>query len=63
MLQAVKAGATGYLVKSASRAELATAVVETARGRAVFTPGLAGLVLGSTGASPVFRAPRLPDQS
>ncbi|CAJ1504067.1 response regulator [[Mycobacterium] burgundiense] len=46
VLQAVKAGATGYLVKSASRAELATAVVETARGRAVFTPGLAGLVLG-----------------
>lgn len=46
VLQAVKAGATGYLVKSASRAELAGAVRATAEGRAVFTPGLAGLVLG-----------------
>ncbi|BBZ04585.1 DNA-binding response regulator [Mycolicibacterium chitae] len=46
VLQAVKAGATGYLVKSASKAELTEAVAETAQGRAVFTPGLAGLVLG-----------------
>jgi DNA-binding NarL/FixJ family response regulator len=46
VLQAVKAGATGYLVKSASKAELAEAVRATAVGRAVFTPGLAGLVLG-----------------
>ncbi|WP_396893580.1 LuxR C-terminal-related transcriptional regulator [[Mycobacterium] wendilense] len=46
VLQAVKAGATGYLVKSASKAELSAAVAETAQGRAVFTPGLAGLVLG-----------------
>ncbi|BBX40708.1 response regulator [Mycobacterium simiae] len=46
VLDAVKAGATGYLVKSASRAELAEAVAATAAGRAVFTPSLAGLVLG-----------------
>lgn len=46
VLEAVKAGATGYLVKSASKAELAAAVRATADGRAVFTPGLAGLVLG-----------------
>jgi DNA-binding NarL/FixJ family response regulator len=46
VLQAVKAGATGYLVKSASRTELAEAVRATGAGRAVFTPGLAGLVLG-----------------
>ncbi|WP_113963920.1 response regulator [Mycobacterium shimoidei] len=46
VLQAVKAGATGYLVKSASKSELAEAVRATAAGRAVFTPGLAGLVLG-----------------
>ncbi len=46
VLQAVKAGATGYLVKSASREELTDAVRATAGGRAVFTPGLAGLVLG-----------------
>ncbi len=46
VLEAVKAGATGYLVKSASKAELGEAVRATAQGRAVFTPGLAGLVLG-----------------
>jgi DNA-binding NarL/FixJ family response regulator len=46
VLEAVKAGATGYLVKSASKQELAEAVRATAQGRAVFTPGLAGLVLG-----------------
>jgi DNA-binding NarL/FixJ family response regulator len=46
VLEAVKAGATGYLVKSASKAELGEAVRATAAGRAVFTPSLAGLVLG-----------------
>jgi len=46
VLEAVKAGATGYLVKSASKTELGAAVRATAEGRAVFTPGLAGLVLG-----------------
>ncbi|MBF6351734.1 response regulator transcription factor [Nocardia flavorosea] len=46
VLDAVKAGASGYLVKSASAAELFAAVHDTAAGQAVFTPGLAGLVLG-----------------
>ncbi|AKU18681.1 response regulator receiver protein [Luteipulveratus mongoliensis] len=46
VLEAVKAGASGYLVKSASSAELIDAVTATAAGQAVFTPGLAGLVLG-----------------
>lgn len=46
VLEAVKAGATGYLVKSASREELLDAVRRTAAGEPVFTPGLAGLVLG-----------------
>jgi DNA-binding NarL/FixJ family response regulator len=46
VLEAVKAGATGYLVKSASRAELVDAVRRVAGGDTVFTPGLAGLVLG-----------------
>lgn len=46
VLDAVKAGASGYLVKSASRSELSDAVRATAAGRAVFTPSLAGLVLG-----------------
>jgi DNA-binding NarL/FixJ family response regulator len=46
VLDAVKAGATGYLVKSASREELIRAVRRVAGGDTVFTPGLAGLVLG-----------------
>lgn len=46
VLEAVKAGASGYLVKSASREDFLDAVRRTAEGDAVFTPGLAGLVLG-----------------
>jgi DNA-binding NarL/FixJ family response regulator len=46
VLAAVKAGAAGYLVKSATREEFLEAVRRTAEGDAVFTPGLAGLVLG-----------------
>ena len=46
VLDAVKAGASGYLVKSAAREEFIEAVRRTADGDAVFTPGLAGLVLG-----------------
>jgi DNA-binding NarL/FixJ family response regulator len=46
VLEAVKAGALGYLVKSARREEFLEAVVSTAAGEPVFTPGLAGLVLG-----------------
>jgi DNA-binding NarL/FixJ family response regulator len=46
VLRATKAGARGYLVKSATRAELIDGVRRTAEGDAVFTPGLAGLVLG-----------------
>ncbi|MEP6629850.1 MAG: response regulator transcription factor, partial [Lapillicoccus sp.] len=42
VLDAVKAGASGYLVKSAAREEFLEAVRRTAQGRAVFTPGLAG---------------------
>jgi DNA-binding NarL/FixJ family response regulator len=46
VLEAVKSGATGYLLKSAGRDELLDAVGRTAVGDPVFTPGLAGLVLG-----------------
>jgi len=46
VLDAVKAGAAGYLLKSAGRSEFLDAVQRTADGDAVFTPGLAALVLG-----------------
>jgi DNA-binding NarL/FixJ family response regulator len=46
VLNAVKAGAAGYIVKSVGRAEFIDAVRRTAAGEPVFTPGLAGLVLG-----------------
>ncbi|HEY5019232.1 MAG TPA: response regulator transcription factor [Streptosporangiaceae bacterium] len=46
VLDAVKAGAVGYLLKSSARAEFVDAVRRTADGDAVFTPGLAALVLG-----------------
>ena len=46
VLEAVKAGASGYLLTSATAEELVDAVRRTAAGDAVFTPGLAGLVLG-----------------
>lgn len=45
VLDAVKVGASGYLLKSASADELVDAVEATLRGDAVFTPELAGLVL------------------
>ena len=46
VLETVKAGAAGYLTKSAKKEELVDAVRRTAEGEAVFTAGLAGLVLG-----------------
>ncbi|MCD2186327.1 response regulator [Actinomycetospora soli] len=46
VLGAVRAGASGYLLKSAQAAELVDAVRRTANGQAVFGPELAGLVLG-----------------
>lgn len=46
VLRAVKAGAMGYVLKSATKAELLEAITKTADGEAVFTATLAGLVLG-----------------
>ncbi|HEY6280166.1 MAG TPA: response regulator transcription factor [Streptosporangiaceae bacterium] len=65
VLDAVKAGAAGYLIKSASRAEFLDAVRRTAAGDAVFSPGLAGLVLGEfrrMAASPAPDTPRLTER-
>jgi DNA-binding NarL/FixJ family response regulator len=46
VLDALKAGALGYLVKSTKPADLIKAVARTAAGDPVFTVGTAGLVLG-----------------
>lgn len=46
VLGAVRSGASGYLVKSAAVEDLVDAVRRTAAGDTVFSPGLAGLVLG-----------------
>jgi DNA-binding NarL/FixJ family response regulator len=46
VLDAVTAGAVGYVLKSAQVSELVDAVRSAAAGQPVFTPGLAGLVLG-----------------
>ena len=72
VLDAVKAGAAGYLLKSAGRAEFLDAVQRTADGDAVFTPGLAALVLGefrrmaaappAAGADGAADVPRLTDR-
>ena len=65
VLEAVKAGASGYLVKSASARELVDAVHRTAQGDPVFTAGLAGLVLGEyrrMADAPEGSAPRLTER-
>ncbi|GAA3216157.1 response regulator transcription factor [Actinocorallia longicatena] len=67
VLEAVKAGATGYLLKSAGRPEFLDAVARTVTGDAVFTPGLAGLVLGeyrrlAAAPAPEPDAPRLTER-
>jgi DNA-binding NarL/FixJ family response regulator len=46
VLAAITAGAAGYLLKSAQPAELTDAIRTVASGQGVFTPGLAGLILG-----------------
>ncbi|GAA1274063.1 hypothetical protein GCM10009609_41490 [Pseudonocardia aurantiaca] len=52
VLAAVRAGATSHLVAPATPAELAVAVWRTARGEAVFSPGLADVVLEAFGSRP-----------
>ena len=67
VLAAVKAGAQGYLLKSASKADLLDAVRRCGKGEAVFTPTLAGLVLGeyrrmATAPDEAVKAPTLTDR-
>ncbi len=46
VLEAVKSGASGYLLKSSTSTEVRDAIARAMTGAAVFTPSLAGLVLG-----------------
>lgn len=65
VLAAVQAGAAGYLMKAASVAELVSAVRRAAEGDAVFSAGLAGLLLGEyrrMALHPRTDAPRLTDR-
>src|SRR3982750_2476984 len=69
VLDAMKAGATGYLLKSAGLTEFLDAVSRTVAGDTVFTPGLAGLVLGEfrrlaagPSAGPDAAAPKLTER-
>jgi DNA-binding NarL/FixJ family response regulator len=65
VLAAVQAGASGYLVKSASVEELVDAVRRTAEGDTVFSAGLAGLVLGEyrrMALNPQTDSPRLTER-
>ncbi len=65
VLDTVKAGAAGYIVKSAGRADFLDAVRRTAAGDTVFSPGLAGLVLGEfrrLAASPTPDVPQLTER-
>jgi DNA-binding NarL/FixJ family response regulator len=65
LLDAVAAGAVGYLVKSTPPDELRAALRRAAQGEPVFSPALAGLVLGefrrlskASGASPLSERER-----
>ena len=49
ILQAVEAGAAGYLLKDATRPELADAVRAAARGETVLAPAVGGLVANGSG--------------
>ncbi len=67
VLEAVKNGACGYLLKSSTSGELVTAVERVAGGESVFTPSLAGLVLSefrrvSAGGPPASGEPRLTER-
>ena len=55
VLSAIEAGATGYLLKDAPRAELLRAVRAAARGEAVLSPSVATRLMGRV------RAPAAPD--
>ncbi len=67
VLEAVKNGACGYLLKSSTNEEITMAVQRAAAGESVFTPALAGLVLSefrrvSSAGPPTGGRPRLTER-
>jgi DNA-binding NarL/FixJ family response regulator len=52
VIEAIRAGARGYVTKTISTAELVEALATLAAGDAVFSPRLAGFVLDAFGAGP-----------
>ena len=62
VLAAVRAGAAGFVVWTAGAAELSNAVCRTAMGEAVFSPGLADIVLDAYGGSSAGGATRLTER-
>jgi DNA-binding NarL/FixJ family response regulator len=58
ILRAVEAGASGYLLKDSSRAELANAVRAAARGETVLAPSLAGRLTRQRGSPSITLSAR-----
>jgi DNA-binding NarL/FixJ family response regulator len=63
VLSAVRAGASGYLVKGADAEQVVSAVTAVADGHAVFGPSLAGRVLQAFGGAQAVRPTDLPELS
>jgi len=63
VLEAVRAGARGYLTKNAGRADIARAIRAAACGQSILDPAVQATVLGAAASSPArpAPAPELPD--
>ena len=59
ILRAVEAGATGYLLKDATKQELADAIRATARGETVLAPAVAGRLITRLRRPPALDRPQL----
>lgn len=59
VMQSLKAGASGYIVKTAATTELASAIREVSRGRTYLSPSIAKGVIESWGANTGERKKRL----
>lgn len=55
VLDAMRAGARGYLIKTGAASEILDGVVRAARGEAVFSPSLAGVILEHLRTAPAER--------